>query len=797
MIHFASCLRRLSTILCSLALFGQVSASQAWAQSVATDRADYMPGETALISGSGFHANEVVTLEVEHENPVPPGGGGHEPWEVTTDENGDFSSSWYVDPDDSYGSILTLVADCPHGSHAETTFTDACGDGTVIVSPVSGCLTFTAGHQGNPDFWEVVEGGIYALTVTGVTDCAGSTITIYVRSASTGNFCFPANRIVGTDDFTATMTMPSPACFDYQIGYRCGTVPCSLGFSGALLARGPVSGCAGVRLRASLFDAACHRIAQDESCTGCTACVLTPPANKVVECGQSTAPSNTGTPTGCAGATFTDVEESAICPAVKVISRRWSAPDGCGGVSSVSQTITVVDTTPPSISAPGANASLECPGVPSFTAPTAVDSCGTATVEIVSDVTTPGCGNTYSRKITWRAVDACGNASDPVSQTIAVVDTTAPTITAPGANGSVECPATPSFTAPTAFDGCGSATIQVVSDVTTPACGNTYSRKITWRAVDACGNASAPVSQTIAVVDTTGPILFCPPDKVFAPGAGCSATGNIGSATATDACGGAVIITNNAPSTFPAGITTITWTAKDACNNLSSCQQRVSVGGQICALKFYDANANGIQDGVEPVIPGWKFIVTNVATGVSQTAYTGSNGIACFNVEPGNFAVAEITPSNNWVATTQPWAVTIGAGNCSAFCTFGNYCFSPPANGYTLGFWSNKNGSAVLLAHDPEWRQLLNALNLKNANGTDFVIPTGGSGAAAFDVFRTWILGAHATNMAYMLSAQLAATTLDVQYKGLADSTNVIVPGGVKTGANVCIVPFLAAVQGI
>ena len=44
----------------------------------------------------------------------------------------------------------------------------------------------------------------------------------------------------------------------------------------------------------------------------------------------------------------------------------------------------------------------------------------------------------------------------------------------------------------------------------------------------------------------------------------------------------------------------------------------------------------------------------------------------------------------------------------------------PITNGFTLGFWSNKNGEAVLCGNDPAWRNLLNSLNLKNKTGGPF-----------------------------------------------------------------------------
>jgi hypothetical protein len=104
------------------------------------------------------------------------------------------------------------------------------------------------------------------------------------------------------------------------------------------------------------------------------------------------------------------------------------------------------DVTPPTIGGQGANGIINCPATPSFTAPTAQDNCGSATVSVLSDVTTAGsCPGSYSRRVTWQALDACGNSAT-VSQTITVLDNLPPTIGSAGANFSVSgCPATATF----------------------------------------------------------------------------------------------------------------------------------------------------------------------------------------------------------------------------------------------------------------------------------------------------------------------------------------------------------------
>ncbi|MFV8351190.1 gliding motility-associated C-terminal domain-containing protein, partial [Flavobacterium sp. GT2P42] len=100
--------------------------------------------------------------------------------------------------------------------------------------------------------------------------------------------------------------------------------------------------------------------------------------------------------------------------------------------TSLISAVTVEDSTAPVISLAGASTTISCPEVPSFTAPTATDYCSAATVNEISDVKTLGnCVGSYSRTITWDATDESGNHSTTVSQTIIVVDNTAPTFIPP------------------------------------------------------------------------------------------------------------------------------------------------------------------------------------------------------------------------------------------------------------------------------------------------------------------------------------------------------------------------------
>src|SRR5579859_559956 len=96
------------------------------------------------------------------------------------------------------------------------------------------------------------------------------------------------------------------------------------------------------------------------------------------------------------------------------------ATDACGNSASAVQTITVHDTTPPSITAPPSLV-LECPADTTTNntgVATAQDGCSAVAISY-SDAVTNNCGGTKVIARTWRATDACGNSATAI-QTITV-----------------------------------------------------------------------------------------------------------------------------------------------------------------------------------------------------------------------------------------------------------------------------------------------------------------------------------------------------------------------------------------
>jgi hypothetical protein len=195
----------------------------------------------------------------------------------------------------------------------------------------------------------------------------------------------------------------------------------------------------------------------------------------------------------------------------------------------------------------------------------------------------------------------------------------------------------------------------------------------------------------------------------------------------------------------------------------------------ITICKYYDKNANGFQDTGEPNLVGWPFCIDPLDGGTPAlvTQLTANGGCATWSnlTTPGDYIVTEANANeSNWFHSTGATSEIIfptGGGNETR--TFGNYCTSP-SGGLTLGFWSNKNGNKLLTGNANgtgttligPFVTLLNSCQMRNANGTVHTFTN------SYSAFRTWLLGANATNMAYMLSAQLVALKLDVA-AGLVD----------------------------
>jgi HYR domain len=177
----------------------------------------------------------------------------------------------------------------------------------------------------------------------------------------------------------------------------------------------------------------------------------------------------------------------------------------------------------------------------------------------------------------WKITDCVGNLTY-CTQEVSVVDTTAPVITC-ATNKTVECGTPWTFDRPTATDACcgTNVTIQLVASNSVPigTCQTNWFG--IWQATDCCSN-TATCTQLVSVVDTTGPVITCPTNRVVKT---CDTNVQVfWFMSAVDKCSSSVTVTSAPPSGayFLANTTnTVTVIAWDACSNFSSCSFTVAV----------------------------------------------------------------------------------------------------------------------------------------------------------------------------------------------------------------------------
>ena len=233
----------------------------------------------------------------------------------------------------------------------------------------------------------------------------------------------------------------------------------------------------------------------------------------------------------------------------------WVSIDSNGNATTFEQTITIVDTTPPSIFVPADIAAEAVDPVLNFIElgdATTYDHVG---IESVTN-DKPDSFSFGDTTVTWTAVDTSGNISTG-TQLVTIVDTTIPEIVAPF-DVTVEATGISSTVVEigeaTIYDIIQVYTITSDSPDTFPL-GETV---ITWTATDSSGN-SATATQTVTVVDTTAPGITVP-NNIEVEATSVDNIVEIGNPVYDDLVE-IISVTSDSPATFPLGETVITWTA--------------------------------------------------------------------------------------------------------------------------------------------------------------------------------------------------------------------------------------------
>ncbi|WP_235922050.1 T9SS type B sorting domain-containing protein [Flavobacterium phycosphaerae] len=449
--------------------------------------------------------------------------------------------------------------------------------------------------------------GSYTIVRTwSLTDCAGNNTThdqtITVSDNIKPTFTVPADITIYTTD---ACTYDASVTFTGDVTDEADN--CSTDLNATFTDATPVAGdCAGsytIVRTWSLTDCAGNNTTHDQTITVSDNIkpTFTAPADITIhttaDCTYNASITFTGDVTdeadNCStdlNATFTDAAPVAgACAGSYTIVRTWSLTDCAGNNTTHDQTITVSDNIFPTFTEPA--------DITIYT----TDTCTyDASVQFTGDVTDEGdncstglnatyyddlpvvgaCAGSLSIVRHWSLTDCAGNTTTQ-TQFITVSDNIKPTwaTLAGSLDLTLECDDAQGLTdaqalAPQAIDNCTANVgyIKTPGSYVAADCPNRGTYTNTWIAYDACSNETlSAFTQVITIQDTKGPEMT----TVLSPlSVTCDAIPAPQSVTFADNCSGVVgtpVLTEvQSPTVNNTYTITRTWTATDACGNLSA-----------------------------------------------------------------------------------------------------------------------------------------------------------------------------------------------------------------------------------
>ncbi len=343
--------------------------------------------------------------------------------------------------------------------------------------------------------------------------------------------------------------------------------------------------------------------------------------NRLDQCNALVTYSDPNTSDNCPGETYARIgglASGSAFPANETSTVTFEATDAAGNTSICSFTVTVTDTTPPSITCPANISVSNDVGICGAEVTYAMSGGDNCTFSInQTDLTGLTSGDTYPIGITpqsYEASDAAGNTT-ACSFTVTVTDDEPINISCPGTlvrdtdAGSCDHTAVGNdLDLDGLVDNCAVASATNDLTSTSTLAGYVFSKgrtTVTWTMMDMYGNTSTCMHD-VRIRDREEPVFDnCPDDSTIIVPAQTTGSYHTWTAlTAVDNCNNANNITIDgfplSGSYFSIGTTTVTWTAEDKAGNVGTCEFDVTVE---------EENAG--------VPSGWTF--ENIGTGATGT----------------------------------------------------------------------------------------------------------------------------------------------------------------------------------
>ena len=381
----------------------------------------------------------------------------------------------------------------------------------------------------------------------------------------------------------------------------------------------------------------------------------------------------------------------------------YTATDGNLNSSSCEFDVTVLDAEDPVIICPTNSSTFvdgnTCAAVVTYSLPTVTDNCTSGIIPTLSSGLASGASFPVGTStVTYLSDDGNGNTST-CSFEVEVLDNVAPVITCP-ANITTDsdvnsCNAFVNYALPTVTDNCATGIVPTLTAGQTS--GSNFpngTTTISYTANDGNGN-SASCSFTITVEDNEPPlILACPLDITtnVQPNT-CGAAVSYQAVIATDNCAGTIIPTLTSGltsgSTFPLGLTTVTYEANDGSGNISTCSFSVTVIDNqdpviTCPADIVLPAAIGtcgadvtytlptVTDnctaGIVPTLEAGLSSGSNFPVGTTVVTYQGDDGNG--NTAQCSFNVTIEDDEDPVITCPAAISVSNDPGNCAAIVTY-------------------------------------------------------------------------------------------------------------------------------
>lgn len=282
-----------------------------------------------------------------------------------------------------------------------------------------------------------------------------------------------------------------------------------------------------------------------------------------------------------------------------------------------------------------------------------------------TSVSLPGTACTSSCQVTLTVSD--GALQTQCTSAIAVTDSRPPSFSRAPADLSLECGASQQAAISAwladagAVDACTTTTlVNDYAGLDGGCSATTGAALVRWTATDGCGHA-ASTTATVRVVDGTAPVLSCPA-SLTVECAGATTPVSL-SATAMDACAGALAPSTASSDRLPRGTTSLEFQATDPCGNTGRCTAMVTVADTTAPV--FEASSLGAQTVVGncagtavPFAPATATDVCGTVTvrcaPVSGTSF-GANSVECTATDEAGL----VTRATLTITVTDPGCGTL------------------------------------------------------------------------------------------------------------------------------------------